>query len=250
MKNLLVIPSIDIQNGKTVRVVQGIPELNCSEYGNDPVEMALIWRAENAKCIHVVDFNCSMNKSHINFELIEEICDSVVIPVEVGGGVSNYDDAKQLMNLGVYRLIIGTMAHDNPKEFSKVLEHFGPKRIAAAIDVIDNKVVTHARGTKTGLLPVEYAKRLKEFGAERFVVTDVKRNGMLDGPNIELSKSIAVATGASITHSGGISNSTQLKDLTEYMKYGIDSVIIGRALYENKFKCQRIWRVAESGLFN
>ncbi|MBI9072729.1 MAG: 1-(5-phosphoribosyl)-5-[(5-phosphoribosylamino)methylideneamino] imidazole-4-carboxamide isomerase [Melioribacteraceae bacterium] len=250
MNNLLIIPSIDIKNGKTVRVVQGIPELHCKDYGNNPIDMALIWRAENAKCIHVVDFNCSQQKSHKNFELIENICDSVVIPVEVGGGVSTYEDAKQLMNLGVYRLIIGTMAHDNPKEFAKVLDHYGPKRIAAAIDVIDNNVVTHARGTNTGLAPADYAVKLKTLGTERFIVTDVKRNGMLQGPNVELSKSIAEKTGAKVTHSGGISGIKDLQKIMEYQKFGIDSVIIGRALYENKFQCQRVWRVAESGLFN
>ena len=85
MVKILVIPSIDIQDGKTVRVVQGITDLGCIEYANDPVDMAMIWRAENAKCIHVVDFNAAHEHSHINFEIIRKMCESVVIPIELGG---------------------------------------------------------------------------------------------------------------------------------------------------------------------
>lgn len=250
MENFLIIPSIDIKDGKTVRVVGGIPELGCKEYGNDPVETALLWRAENAKCIHVVDFDSSHRHSHKNFELIENICDSVIIPVEVGGGIKTYEDAKEFIKLGVYRLVIGTMAHDHPKTFAKVLDQYGPKRVAAAIDVIDNEVVTHARGIKTGDSPLEYAKKLRDIGVERLIVTDVKKNGMLKGPNIELSKNIAEETGCKVTLSGGIGGIHDLKSVVEAKKYGIDSVIIGRALYENKFYCQKIWRVAESGIFD
>lgn len=250
MGTILIIPSIDIQDGKTVRVVKGIPELNCDNYGDDPLEMAMIWRAENAKCIHVVDFNNSRSHSHKNFDLIGRICESVIIPVELGGGISNYTDAKEVIDLGVFRLVIGSLIIDNEKEFLKILENFGPKKIAAAIDVIDNQIITHGRSKITNIIAVEYAKHLKEIGVERLIVTDVNRNGTLNGPNIELSKLIAVETGLKITHSGGLSGYKDLKKVQEASIFGIDSVIIGRALYENKFSCQKIWRVAEQGLFN
>ena len=249
-QNLLVIPSIDIKDGKTVRVVKGIPELNCNEYGNDPIEMAMIWRAENAKCIHVVDFDSSHDDSHKNYRIIKSLCESVVIPVELGGGIRCLDDAKELFDLGAFRLVIGTLAVTNLPEFEKILDYFGPNKISSAIDVLDNEVMIRGRREKTGLDPEIYAKNLKYIGLERFIVTDVSTNGMLQKPNINLSISIANATNAKITLSGGVSGFQDLKDIQSCGVQNIDSVIIGRALYENKFPCQKIWRVAESGIFD
>ena len=139
---ILIIPSIDIQDGKTVRVVQGIPDLGCIEYANDPVDMAMIWRAENAKCIHVVDFNAAREHSHTNFEIIRKICESVVIPIELGGGIRTYEDAKNAFELGVARVVIGSMAFENPREFIKILDEFTPNKVIAAIDVINDEVIT------------------------------------------------------------------------------------------------------------
>jgi len=247
---LLVIPSIDIKDRKTVRVVKGIPELQCSEYGNDPVEMALIWRAENAKCIHVVDFNAAHEHSRVNFDIIKKICESVIIPVELGGGIKTFDDAKELFDLGVFRLIVGSMAYQTPDIFEKILNHYGPKFISAAIDVIDDKVVLSGRTVKTETNVITYAKKLVELGTERLIITDVNSNGMLSGPNIDLCKRVAEATGIRVTLSGGIGGYKDLRKVQDEAIDKIDSVIIGRALYENKFPCQKIWRVAESGIFN
>lgn len=250
MAKLLVIPSIDIQDGKTVRVVQGIPELNCPAYGNDPVEMALIWRAENAKCLHVVDFNAAWEHSHVNYQIIKQICEAVIIPVELGGGIRNFEDAQMAFDLGVTRIVIGSLAFENPKEFTKILEIFTPNKVVAAIDVIENQVVTRGRRVFTGINALDYARMLKNLGAERYIVTDVRTNGMLLGPNIDLSKKIAEVTERKVTHSGGIGGYLDLIKLQKEADGYVDSVIIGRALYENKFPCQKIWRVAESGIFN
>ncbi len=249
MGKLLVIPSIDILDGKTVRIVQGIPELGCSAYGNDPVEMAMIWRAENAKCLHVVDFNSSWHHSHANDNVIRKICESVIIPVELGGGINSFEDAKLAFDQGVARIVIGSLAIDNPKEFQKILEYFTPKKVVAAIDVINNEVVLHGRKHFTGISAEYFAGMLKAMGVERYIVTDVRTNGMLIGPNIDLSKKIAEITQRKVTHSGGISGYQDLIHLQKEGEGYIDSVIIGRALYENKFPCQKIWRVAESGIF-
>jgi phosphoribosylformimino-5-aminoimidazole carboxamide ribotide isomerase len=250
MQKILIIPSIDIKEGKTVRVVQGIPELGSNEYGSDPVEMALLWRAENAKCIHVVDFDYSQKKSCRNRKVIEEICNSVIIPVVYGGGIDNCQVAEDLINMGISRVVIGSLAIDNPKEFEKIINKLSPNKVVSAIDVIDNEVVIAGRTIGTRLRAEDYAVRLKEFGAIRFIVTDVKRNGMMNGPNIELSKRIADVTGGKVTLSGGIGGFRDLIAVQEISdECGIDSVIIGRALYENKFSCQKIWRIAESGIF-
>jgi phosphoribosylformimino-5-aminoimidazole carboxamide ribotide isomerase len=250
MRYLLVIPSTDIKDGKTVRVVQGIPELDCKEYGSDPVEMAKIWRAENAKLLHVVDFDGAWEHSRKNYKIVEEICSSVIIPVEFAGGIRNLDDAKQIMDTGISRLVISTMALENPNEFKKVFETFGPKKIVAGLDIIGNEIITRGRKRKTGISYMEFVKNMAAIGVERFIVTDVERNGMLGGPNLELTKEIALLTEKKVTHSGGVSNKDELIEIQNLMPIGVDSAIVGRAFYENKFPCQRLWRVAESGIFN
>jgi len=250
MRYLLVIPSIDIKNGKTVRVVQGIPELDCYEYGSNPVEMAKIWRAENAKLLHIVDYDGAIEHSRVNYPIVEEICSSVIIPVEFAGGIRNIDDAKQIMDTGICRLVISTMAIENPDEFKKVLEFFGPTKICINLDILDEEIVIRGRRKKTGIYYTEFAKKMTELGVERFIVTDIGRNGVMSGPNLEITKQIALITGQKVTHSGGVRNKDELLDIQNLMPLGIDSVIVGRALYENRFPCQKLWRVAESGIFN
>lgn len=247
---LLVIPSIDIKDGKTVRVVQGIPELNCSEYGDDPVEMAMIWRAENAKMLHLVDFDGALENSRKNFPVIEKICKSVIIPVEFAGGVRSIEDADILFEMGICRVAINTLALENKDVFIKLLEKYGPNRVIISLDIIDEKLLTRGRKKETGINYLKFAKEMSKIGVERFIVTDINKNGLLSGPNIEYSLKVAEETGCKITHSGGIRNKDELMDIQRLIDKGIDSVIIGRALYENKFPCQKIWRLAESGIFN
>jgi len=247
MNNLLVIPAIDIKDGKTVRVVQGIPELDCEEYGSDPIEMARLWRAENAKMIHVVDFDGAWEHSNKNYKIIEEICSSVVIPVQFSGGIRNLDDLKRIMDTGIIRLAISTMAYDNTKDLIKALELYGPKKIVIALDILEDELIIKGRKIKTGVHYLHFANDMLKLGVERFLVTDISKNGMMSGPNIELSKEVAEKTKAKITHSGGIRNKDELMDFKNIIYTGIDSVIVGRALYENRFPCQKLWRIAESG---
>jgi phosphoribosylformimino-5-aminoimidazole carboxamide ribotide isomerase len=248
--SLLVIPSIDIKNGKTVRVVKGIPELDCKQYGDDPVDMARIWRAENAKLIHIVDFDGAHDHSRRNFSVVEEICSSVVIPVEFAGGIRNMEDADLIMQTGISRLAINTMAIENRQEFIKVFEKYGPSKVCISLDIKNEELLVRGRGVRSGLSYVDFSKEMVDIGINRFLVCDISHNGMLEGPNIELSEHIAEITGAKVTHSGGIRNKDELIDIQKLVKQGIDSVIVGRALYENRFPCQKLWRVAESGIFN
>ena len=250
MRNLLVIPSIDIKGGKTVRVVQGIPELYCEQYGDDPVDMARIWRAENAKLIHIVDFDGAYDHSKRNFKVVEEICSSVLIPVEFAGGIRNYEDTLEIMKTGISRLAINTMAIENRKEFIKVFEKFGPTKIAVSLDILDGELLIRGRNVKAGISYAEFTKQMVEIGVDRFLVCDIFKNGTLEGPNIQLSKEIAEITGVKVTHAGGIRNKDELLDIQKLVPFGVDSVIVGRALYENRFPCQKLWRVAESGIFS
>ena len=249
-QKLLVIPSIDIKNGKCVRTVQGIPELDCFEYGNNPVEMAKIWRAENAKMIHVKDFDGAHEQSKRNYKLIEEICSSVVIPVEFAGGVRSLKDADDMMKTGVIRLAINTLAVEYKNEFIKVLEKYGPSKVVISLDILGEELLIRGRSKKTGINFRSFSKEMVETGVNRFIVCDISRNGTQLGPNLQLSKEVAEMTEAKVTHAGGVRNKDELMDIQNLIPNGVDSVIIGRALYENRFPCQKLWRVAESGIFN
>lgn len=249
MLKLLVIPSIDIRNGKTVRVVQGIPEVDSKDYGDDPVETAMMWRTENARMLHVVDFDAALDLDNRNKPLVAQICNAVVIPVEYTGGIRTVDDAKCCFDMGVSRISLSTVVLNDPTSFHQIFEKFGPKKIAVSVDVLDGEVVVRGRRDRTGLNPVTFIKQLRDMGVQRVIITDVNRNGMLFGPNIELSRSAAKIGGIKVTHSGGVRNKDELMDLQHYYDEGIDSVIIGRALYENRFPCQKLWRVAEQGIF-
>jgi len=249
-KRLLVIPSIDIKNGKCVRTVQGIPELDCYEYGNNPVEMAKIWRAENAKMIHVVDFDGAHERSKRNYNVIEEICSSVVIPVEFAGGLRSVQDADEIMKTGVVRVAVNTMTIENRDEFVKLLEKYGPSKVVVTLDILGEELLIRGRSTKTGINYRKFSMEMFKLGVNRFIVCDISRNGTQLGPNISLSKEIAELTGAKVTHAGGIRNKDELIDIQNLIPIGVDSVIVGRALYENRFPCQKLWRVAESGIIN
>jgi phosphoribosylformimino-5-aminoimidazole carboxamide ribotide isomerase len=249
-QKLLVIPSIDIKNGKCVRTVQGIPELDCYEYGNNPVEMAKIWRAENAKMIHVVDFDGAHERSKRNYKVIEEICSSVVIPVEFAGGLRSVQDADEIMQTGVIRVAVNTMTIENRDKFIKLFEKYGPSKVVVTLDILGEELLIRGRSTKTGISYKTFSVEMCKLGVNRFIVCDISRNGTQLGPNISLSKEIAELTGAKVTHAGGIRNKDELMDIQNLVPIGVDSVIVGRALYENRFPCQKLWRVAESENLN
>ncbi|MBI2417501.1 MAG: 1-(5-phosphoribosyl)-5-[(5-phosphoribosylamino)methylideneamino] imidazole-4-carboxamide isomerase, partial [Ignavibacteriales bacterium] len=207
-------------------------------------------RAENAKLLHVVDFDGFKEHSMKNHALIKEMCESVIIPIEYTGGIRSLDDAARAFDLGVSRIVLSTLPVKDPKEFEKILQRYSPSKVAVAIDVLDGYVLIRASKEKTPISPIEHAKNLHEMGVLRFIITDVGRNGMLGGPNLALMKSIAEVVKCRITVSGGVRNKDELMDIQECIPMGIDSVIIGRALYENRFPCQKLWRLAESGIFN
>jgi len=200
--------------------------------------------------LHVVDFDGAHDHSHENFKVVEQMCSSVVIPVEFAGGIRNLDDAKLIMDTGIARLALGTMAISNPEEFKKVFELFGPEKIVLSLDIIDDELIIKGRRIKTGINYKDYVIKMSDMGVERFIVTDVLRNGVLGGPNIQLCSEVAKISKKKVTISGGVRNKDELMDIQNLMPLGIDSVIVGRALYENKFPCQKLWRVAEIGIFN
>lgn len=244
---ILVIPAIDLRQGKCVRLVQG--EAGTDKiYSDDPTKMAIIWRGENFKAIHVVDLDGAFEGHPVNFAALKSIVEAVDIPVEFGGGLRTYEAVKQAFDIGIYRAIIGTAAVNDEELLIKLLQEFGPRRIAVGIDMLDGMVRIKGWQDSGGIPAIELGNKLKGLGVARVIYTDISRDGTLKGANIGAMKEFAVATGLRVTASGGVKSYEDLIHLQELEQFGVDSVIVGKALYENKFACVGLWRLNEKAL--
>ncbi len=244
---ILILPAIDLKNGKCVRLVQGA-EGTETIYSDDPVQMAILWRGENAKTLHVVDLDGAFEGKMKNLEVLRRMIQAIDIPIQVGGGVRTYDQAKQLLDAGIHRVVIGTAAIDDPDLVARCVKDFGARKIVVGIDAKDGIVMTKGWKENTGIEAISLALNMKKLGICRVVYTDISRDGMLVGPNYEAMKEMAVKTQLRVTASGGVSGYQDLIKLQELEKFGVDSVIVGKALYENKFPCQALWRENEKAL--
>jgi phosphoribosylformimino-5-aminoimidazole carboxamide ribotide isomerase len=215
-------------------------------YSESPLNMARLFRKENAKVIHITDLDGAVSGKRKNYELIKEITDTVGVPIQLGGGIRTFEIAAQLLNeLGVYRIVIGTSAIDNIDLIKKILDEFGKTKIAISVDVRNGFLVKDGWSNVTDIKPIDFALGMKSLGIERIIYQDVSRVGTLIGPDTEALKNIAEQTKLKITAAGGISSYNDLKKIQELEPLGIDSVMMSRALYENSFPCQAIWRMQE-----
>jgi len=244
---VLLVPAIDIRDGRCVRLVQGEPGTE-KIYSNDPVQMAVLWRGENAKCLHVVDLDGAFEGSMKNLELIRRMVNTVDIPIQIGGGIRTFEQVKQLIEIGVYRVVLGTAAIEDPELVTRSVAAFGKSKIAVGIDAKNGIVMTQGWQNDSGINAIDLALAMKSRGVCRIIYTDIARDGMLNGPNFEAIKEIAVKSGLRVTASGGVSTFEDLRSIQELEKFGIDSVIVGKALYENRFACEALWRMNEKDL--
>lgn len=243
-----IIPAIDLRDGRCVRLVQGRKE-NATVYDGDPVEIALGYQAHGAQIIHLVDLDGAFSDPNSRNRLVlREIISNIRIPVQFGGGLRSLDDIAQVIELGVSRVVIGTIAVEAPKSLDQALRWFGANRIAVGIDARDGQVLTRGWEREGQISAVELAKDVAAVGIERIIYTDVARDGMLTGVNVEQTSAIARESGLKVTASGGVSSLTDVTRLTAASESGIDSVIIGKALYEGRFTLEEALTSASSGL--
>lgn len=244
IKMLLIIPSVELHAGKCLLKVQGI---DGTMYSDDPVEIARLWRKENSKSLHVTDLDGAREGHLVNAETIERMVKCVDIPIELGGGIRTYEEAKKAFDLGVYRVVIGTMLIDNPDEAKKVLDTFSAAKVVVGIDAENGFVKIHGRKLDSGLTAVSLALNAKQLGFKRVIYKDIVLEDSMRGPNFSAIETFAKAVRMKVTASGGIRGLDDLLKLQDLEPLGVDSVIIGRALYENKFSCQALWRMCEAG---
>lgn len=240
---MLVIPAIDIRGGKCVRLTQGDYERE-KIYLDCPCDMAIIWRKQNAKMLHVVDLDAAKSGKPENFAEIKRIIETLDIPIEVGGGIRALDSAKAYFDVGAYRIVIGSAAVSNPKLVEELLAHYGPKKVVVGIDAENGVPKTHGWLQGAPMSDIELGLKMKALGVERVIYTDISKDGTLAGVGLDAIKRFAEQTQLRVTASGGVASYQDLMHLAALSPL-VDSVIIGKALYEETFPCQKLWHLCE-----
>lgn len=230
---MIIYPAIDMRQGKCVRLLQG--EANRETvYFNDPVSVAIRWEAEGAQWLHLVDLDGAMTANRQNRILAKQIIQRLNIPVQLGGGLRRMEDLEDIFSAGVSRAILGTAAVQDQKFLMAALERFEDK-IVVGIDARDGQVATKGWQQLESLGVLGFAKSLAALGVRRLVYTDISRDGMLSGSNVTATRQVAEASGLAVIASGGVSSLDDLRQLKNLEACGVEGVIVGKALYEDKF---------------
>lgn len=236
-----IYPAIDITGGRCKRLKQGDMSL-AKEYG-DPVEMAKQWAEMGASYLHVVDLDAAFEGKFVNRNIIKEIVHSVKIPVQVGGGIRCAEDiTDRIEGVGISRVIIGTMACEDEDLVKWAVSRYGTSRIAIGIDAKNGKVATKGWASQTDIDPVELAERMKALGVSNIIYTDIGRDGMLCGPEIEKTTEIVKKTWINVIASGGMRS---IDDISKVKGTGASGVIIGTALYEGTIDLKEALKAAK-----
>ena len=225
-----IIPAIDLLNGKCVRLNQG--DYNqVTKFNSDPVKQAQLWERQGAKRLHLVDLDGAKTGEPINDKTIKEIKKSISIPIQFGGGIRNIDRAKELLEMGIDRIILGTIAIENP-ELVKVLSQEYPKRIAVGIDAKEGMVATRGWLQQSEINSLKLTEQLNDLELAAIISTDISTDGTLKGPNVKALSEIAEISINPVIASGGIGSIADLISLADLECKGIEAIIVGRALYD------------------
>src|SRR5215217_3031441 len=241
---MIVIPAIDLKNGSCVRLMQG-RKSEMTVYNENPVEVAKEFASAGANLIHIIDLDGAFNEPDSpNRAVVKKIVDAVDVPVEFGGGVRSLEDVQQLCDAGVARVVLGTLAAESPDSLKDFVTRFSA-RICVGIDARDGRVMSRGWETSTPVSAVDLACSAAALGVERIIYTDIARDGTLGGPNIEQTLAVARAANVRVTASGGVSSLDDIKRLRDSGEPLLDSVIVGKPLYEGKFKLEAAIRAAD-----
>jgi len=232
---MIIFPAIDILKGKCVRLIQG--DYNQEKvYGDSPVAMAKKWEEKGAEYIHIVDLDGAKSGDSINKSVIKEIAENVNIPVQVGGGIRSLDIISFYLNSGVSRVIIGTAAIQDPEFLKEAVNQYGDK-IAVSLDARNGFVATDGWTDTSEVKAIDLVKQLEQIGVKTIVYTDIAKDGMLQGPNLEEQRAINDATSMNVIASGGVTTKEDVNNLQTLDLYG---TIIGKALYDGKLDFETV----------
>lgn len=234
---MIVFPAIDLRQGKCVRLRQGRLEEE-TVFSDDPVAMAEHWAAQGAEWLHVVNLDGAFGQASSNLRVVGEITAVVGIPVQFGGGLRTMSDIEGALRLGLARVILGTVAVEEPSLVAEAVKRLGAERIVVGIDARRGQVATRGWQEVSSVAVTELALRVRKLGVERVVYTDIVRDGMLSGVNVEAVRALAQRTGLCVISAGGVSSLDDVRRLKEAEASGVEGVIIGQALYSGTLELQ------------
>jgi phosphoribosylformimino-5-aminoimidazole carboxamide ribotide isomerase len=249
-----IFAAIDLKDGKCVRLTQGDPEAE-TIYGEDPAAIAETWETIGTDWLHVVNLDGAFGdpeKSAKNIDALQSILDMVTMPVQFGGGLRTPEDVKRALSMGVNRVIIGSMAADRPRQMLDILGEFGPEQIVLGLDVKHGKVATHGWRKLSDTNALDLAEMIRTAGLRHVIYTDIARDGMLQGVNLEAAVALAQAGSSSdkqkhrfkVIVSGGVSGIDDVRLVKAEEDKGIEGLIIGKALYTGAVDLVEAMRVA------
>ena len=243
---MLLVPAIDLKEGRCVRLKQGLME-QATVFSDSPAEMALHWRNQGARRLHLVDLNGAFAGVPQNFPAIKEILATVVkdIPVQLGGGIRDLGTIEKYLDLGLTDVIIGTAAVKNPEFVREACKAF-PGQIIVGLDAKDGMVAIDGWATVTEHHVVDLAKRFEDDGVNSIIYTDIGRDGMMSGVNIEATVKLAQSVNIPIIASGGLTNLDDIHALCAVEKEGVSGAITGRAIYEGSIDFAQAQKMADS----
>lgn len=235
---MLIIPAVDISGGRCVQLVEG--RIETARIYGDPLEWAKRWQREGAECLHVVDLDAALGLGD-NLEKILEILQEIEIPVQVGGGIRTLERAKSLVNAGAERLVVGTVAIQNPAFLDALIGELGARKLVIAIDARRGKIAVKGWQEVTDLSPQEAVKIFENKGIWGFLFTCVDVEGKMRGVAIEETKRVVSSTNLPVIASGGVGD---LEDIVKLKSTGVYGVVVGKALYDGRFSLQEAMEVA------
>jgi len=226
---VILFPAVDIKDGRCVRLSQGRADA-VTVFGEDPAEMALVWVRQGAEWLHVVDLDGAFSGLPRNFDLIKRICAEAAIPVQLGGGIRDLATAKAYVEAGVSRLIIGTVALEQPELFAELCAEL-PGKVGVSLDAVDGKLKSRGWVADAGLNVMDVLPRIEAAGASFIIYTDIARDGMQSGVNLPALTSLCEATRLPVIAAGGVTNMDDLRNLAPLCAKGLQGAITGRAIY-------------------
>jgi phosphoribosylformimino-5-aminoimidazole carboxamide ribotide isomerase len=241
---MIIIPAVDIKNGKCVRLVQGRKD-DETVFSDDPAAMAEKWACAGAELIHVVDLDGAFEKSPQNIDVVKKILDTIETPIQLGGGIRNELTVRKYLDMGVKRVIIGTEAINNPEWVEQTAKNF-PDGIVVGIDARNGFVAIEGWTKSTRIQAVDLARRFENCGVAAINFTDIHRDGMQTGPNLEETRRLAEAVDIPVVASGGISTIKDIQNLLPLETVGVVGVITGKALYSGTLDFEEALLLARS----
>lgn len=226
---MIVIPAIDLKEGQCVRLEQGLMNKD-TVFSDNPGSQALEWQTQGAELLHIVDLDGAFAGQPKNRGAIEAILKSISIPAQLGGGIRDLDTIEAYLSLGLSRVIIGTAAQRNPDLVREACSNF-PGRIVVGIDAKNGMVAVQGWAELTDVTAVDLARKFEGFGVSAIIYTDIARDGMLQGPNLEATRGLAASISIPVIASGGVSSLKDIENLMAIESCGISGVITGKAVY-------------------